>query len=376
MSKLIFDYITNDEGSIELENPAILLGNGINYTDKDHTISWTNLLISLFPKSYKEEKESILKKNEDKEDVFDLEGISYPEIAELAEIYNREDKTERKKVSQNNEFISIKMQICKKIDENDRKVKKDNKNENQKKLFEICKKNHLPVLSTNYDHSFIIEYPANQKEKPRYLDKAIEHPYWIFQKGKEITNKRRLAYMFYNLYFKYDGPFSINKLDIRNEFAIWPIHGTKRYCRSLCINNKDYAKRIADISKIINKNKKTIFTQNQWAGKYTWINIFLHNDLVILGLDLEENELDLRWLLVERYIYQKWLVNKKYKKEIAKTIFLYRKKIDKKTKEEIEIKKGKKRFFESIGIKCIKVDDSDMYQYNYLSDEKQSVGNS
>jgi hypothetical protein len=86
MSKLIFNYIPNDEGSIELENPAILLGNGINYTDKDHTISWTNLLISLFPKSYKEEKESILKKNEDKEDVFDLEGISYPEIAELAEL--------------------------------------------------------------------------------------------------------------------------------------------------------------------------------------------------------------------------------------------------------------------------------------------------
>lgn len=361
MSKLVFNYSTCDEKSIELNQPAFLLGNGINYTDKEFTISWTQLLIDLFPDSYKTEKESILKKNSKNEDVLDLDGISYPEIAELADLYIRADQEEKKDKTKKE---SIKIQICKIIDDNDLIRRENNKNGKQKVLFDFCKNNRIPILSTNYDHTILCEYKMNDFVRPKYLKNKVENLYWVFAKGKEITNKRKLPHLHYNSYFKYDGPFDMNKLDIRTQFAIWPIHGTKRYANTLCINNKDYAKKISEITRYL-KSKEKMFKQTQWTGRYTWINIFLHNDLVILGLDLEENETDLRWLLVERYIYQKWLVTHKCVQERARTLYLFREERDKQG-NLIEMKKGKRKFFESIGITCVRVKDDDMYQLSYL----------
>jgi hypothetical protein len=37
-----------------------------------------------------------------------------------------------------------------------------------------------------------------------------------------------------------------------------------------------------------------------WRGKNTWLQVFLTKPLIIFGLGLHENEVFIRWLLIER----------------------------------------------------------------------------
>ena len=47
--------MSNSKEIFELSNPAFLIGNGINYHSAadDMNLSWTKLLIDLFPEKYK-----------------------------------------------------------------------------------------------------------------------------------------------------------------------------------------------------------------------------------------------------------------------------------------------------------------------------------
>ena len=44
---------------------------------------------------------------------------------------------------------------------------------------------------------------------------------------------------------------------------------------------------------------------DNWLGKNTWVHIIFNSPLLIFGLALEENEVFLRWLLIERARYFK-----------------------------------------------------------------------
>jgi hypothetical protein len=70
---------------------------------------------------------------------------------------------------------------------------------------------------------------------------------------------------------------------------------------------------------------------NNWPGVSTWLHIVFNKPLLIFGLGLEENEVFLRWLLIERARYFKkfpdrrkdcWYVYTSEKEKLGKLFFL------------------------------------------------------
>ncbi|MEI6388968.1 MAG: hypothetical protein WCQ50_20340, partial [Spirochaetota bacterium] len=107
-------------------------------------------------------------------------------------------------------------------------------------------------------------------------------------------------------FYPWHSYYSTQKVGQANsDFALWQIHGFWFYKRSLVIGSMDYASAIHRLREWIyetSNRKRTIGTEN-WIGAKSWVDIFLHNDLVIIGLSLGSQETSLRWLLIEREKY-------------------------------------------------------------------------
>lgn len=338
MKKLLLK-VPNSE--IILNTPAFLVGNGINYlpendATKDVNVSWKELLMETFPNL-----ELFNITNFEK----DLDGLTYPEIAELAELYARQ--VEGKKYNN-----TIKNKIAKKLISIDQRRKANNLYKNHSELVRLAKTINCPILTTNYDHLLLntMDYPfATTKQLE---GKRIEEPFLIDTHGKTYKQEKgRISPI--NMYFRYK-PFTPGT-NICEEFAIWPIHGSMRFPGSICINNDDYARNTAKIEESL-KNITSTDDKRPWKGKYRWPNIFINNDLVILGLGLDYSETDLRALLTRRFKYNKSKGNN------IRTIYIYRR--DNKTKE---LPAGKERFFKALEIDCIGLQDSELYRLYYLS---------
>ena len=345
-------YFKKPDGEItKLQNPAFLVGNGINYDEKDES-SWTSLLISVLPQDIKEkisnekEKAEYAKKDEKtkNKEALDkiLKGLTYPEIAELADL--SEEKT-----------FSIKRQIANKINEIDKR--NANNNKIHEKFVGFCEQNHIPILTTNFDHRLLSGLGI---KKERAYSGQIETPHWFYTE-EEKMNPRKISYRYpFRAYFAKE---RLKSEEINNEFAIWHIHGTKRYINSICINNVDYARNIAEIDKLI--RHKNLIKENNWIGKHSWIDIFMKNDLVIVGFGLDYAETDIRWLLRERLVYQKF-INQQGNQSRAATIYIYRK-----GHEDSDMPSGKKEFFDALDIDFVSMPQDDIYSLNkYLSTHK------
>ena len=126
---------------LELERPAFLVGNGINYAEGCE-LSWEQLLIDISG------RKTGFKKH--------LVGLTYPEIAEmllsqlLPEEYDEEIKPK---------FISgVKSRIKNHI-ENDTES-----NTCHEKLVEFANEHDIPILTTNFDRSFL-KAPCFKEQK-------------------------------------------------------------------------------------------------------------------------------------------------------------------------------------------------------------------
>lgn len=333
--------MNNDIKKIILHRPAFLIGNGINYVNKENNLSWTKLLIDLFPEKY---RSKIVTESSNVN--LNLDGLTYPEIAELAIRYTKEADSTIKRPD-----CIVKKNICKKVDDFENKLVYLKKIERHKTVITFAKKNSIPVLTTNYDFLLLKTLKIIfSKNNNKFLKKKVEEPFWFFD-----VSKRRPPYNCpFCAYFR-ETELQKNS-DVKKEFAIWYIHGMKRYSSSLCITNKDYSKIIANLNKFI--KDKSIMNKDKWEGFQTWINPFMNDDLLIMGLKLDSEEVDLRWLLVERYLYQQYLMNNSRNYTMKKTVYVY--------SDDNELPNGKKLFFEAIGIECEKIDYDNIYKLDYL----------
>lgn len=356
----MFVIKTNKGKDLELENPAFLIGNGINYHD-NYKFSWTQLLIDLLPENYFKNSndgldeiiekilekikdddsvlfnESIINKEETKkilplirnqlkkqEKLFDrnMDGLTYPEIAELA-------------LREKDAYINIfKSEVAEKTITNQTYFFSEKHNQ----IVQFAFNNNLPILTTNYDLSLL---KAKNNKNEKIIDRENFH--WIKNNRKE--DKTYLS----NAYFR-PQQFTKNNivLDVSKEFAIWHIHGVanpKSYSTSIKLTNKDYANTIARLTKSLKKMKENNCTP-KWDDYYSWIKIIMTNDLIIAGLGLESSETDLRWLLVERYIYHKNLNAKEKNHKLPNTVYIY----------SNELPDGTKKYFEKLNIHIIKKD--------------------
>jgi len=101
-------------------------------------------------------------------------------------------------------------------------------------------------------------------------------------------------------------------------------------------------------------NEESLFTgksQENWKGRNTWLHIIFNSSLVIFGLQLEENEIFLRWLLLQRMQYFRQFPERSYPAFYINIC------------EKNEMTLGKKLFLEGVGIEVINVPTYEVF-YN------------
>lgn len=239
-------------------NQAILLGNGLN-NFVGIQASWKNLLVEL-------------SNNQNTENMLQNKEISYPEYFDALSFDNKEN-TVNKEI--------LKKEICRRLSLWERSGIHD-------EFLSFAKKNNLPIITTNYDSTL------------------IKQEIFSFHKKNKKFKRGHLLPLQYSQSFTYLYPWSSYYSDhlvsdIKNEFAIWHMHGIACYPNSLLIGASDYASMIAQLKKYL-PHDWPLLNEN-WRGTKTWLDIFFNCDLFIVGLSLESQETSLRWLLMERERY-------------------------------------------------------------------------
>ena len=291
-------------------NIAFIIGNGIHYQYKDCSISWEDLLKGLW-NDYVGKKRNIPK------------GTSVTEFYDILEL-NRFwggqgiiPQNSEQLIQQRN---SVKQNVSSKF------PPKDSDKLRLRVCIERIKELKAPILTTNFD---------------TYISDSVGA---TLHKLKPIANQYKFTDFYpWNAYY--------SNREISNplyEFAVWHINGTCKYPRSIRLGLSDYMGSVERARKMIQGNSlEECFegkNQSYWAGYNTWLHIIFNKSLFIFGLGLEENEVFLRWLLIQRTKYCK-LYNKSHKGWYVNK----------------NIKKGKRFFLEQLGFKVIDISD-----YNIL----------
>lgn len=277
---------------------AFIVGNGINrYPDNPKAISWDDLLMKLWSKFSPDTYDKVPK------------GITITEFYDLLDIANSNKR-------------STNFQIQKEAS----KLLSNWAFENHHKAFvEKAHSINAPILTTNFD----LILPMSLELKQHNTDtKAFTdfYPWTTYFSDKQLT-------------FPTDG------------FGIWFINGLVTYPRSIRLGLSHYMGSVEKARNLLHKgNERKLFSgknHHNWRGSKTWLHIIFNKSICIFGLGMEENEVFIRWLLIERAKYFKkfperekkgWYVAPKVEKPDDRMI-------------------GKMKFLEGIGFKAIETKD-------------------
>lgn len=280
---------------------AFVVGNGINrYSDNSKALSWDDLLNQLGEKVSSQK----LKKRPN--------GISLTEFYDILEFEKTPD-------------INLQEEVV--------KLMKDWKplNHHRKITAKIKDELNAPILTTNFDET---------------IAKTFNY--------KLVRTKKEGFTDFYP-WTTYHGEHGENKLELPTDgFGIWYINGMINYPRSIRLGISHYMGSIERARSLLGGGDNRLFSSknaNEWKDSNTWLHIIFNKSLFIFGLGLEENEIFLRWLLIERMRYFK-----RFPERVHKGWY-----ITKRSDNETDI--GKKFFLEFVGFEVIEVDNyEDIYE--------------
>ena len=276
---------------------AFLIGNGINRYYKTGQ-SWHDVLLSLWRTFSFSTKSSIPK------------GISTTEFYDLLELQDTKDGNIQSKIQQ--EIQSI--------------FSRQSPNKAQNKVLSAIQDLSVPLFTTNIDDLI-----------PKSLDLRFFNGI-----GGSLTD-----------FYPWECYYSNRYLDIPTRgFAVWYVNGMKRYHRSIKLGLTHYMGNVDRARKWIHGNSEDIaFTEKNskhWPGLKSWLHVVFNCDLFIFGLGLEENEVFLRWLLIERARYFRRFPKRKRQGWYLRT--------------ENEENRGRDFFLESLGFEILVVPDyADIY---------------
>ena len=279
---------------------AFVIGNGINYHFNEDNFSWNDLLLSLW-NEYSDNKVSNIP-----------DGISYTEFFDVLElkIWGRLNFSKR----------TDRQSLQKRIQE---RLNDLIPNDAQNSVLRMIQTINAPILTTNFDDLI---------QKSMGLN---------FHK---MTNKGFTDYYPWKCYFsdrKLKSPLS--------GFGVWHINGMARYYRSIKLSLSQYMGNVEKARRLIHAGvESSLFRgkdQINWAGQDSWLHIIFNKSLLIFGLGLEENEVFLRWLLIERAKYFKEFPNRKHQGWYVC-----------KKNENDKAHQGKKFFLDHIGVKMLEVE--------------------
>lgn len=280
------------------DNIAFVIGNGINrYSGNEKYLSWLDLLRGLWKKTTESDYPD------------SIEGLSYTEFFDVLEIEKEQGSKSinlQKEVCQLMEYW--KPQVC------------------HKKIIQAIESFNAPILTTNFENIFADCVGA---------------------KLYKLSDRRK-----FSDFYPWSACYSTSAIETpESGFAIWHLNGMIKYHRSIKLGLSHYMGNVERVRSFIHNNEKSLYdgkNQENWKGRYTWLHLIFNKSLFIFGLSLDENEIFLRWLLIERARYFRQF-HKNFK-----GWYISVKNSDPKKNPELE---GKKLFFKRVGIEIIEVEN-------------------
>jgi hypothetical protein len=278
---------------------AFVIGNGINrYNNFKNNISWEDILKELWHQVYDREIPKI------------PSGISLTEFYDILELGIT---TKNLTLNLQNEFCGLMFSWV--------------PTTHHKKITKSIMHMGVPILTTNFENILAESVGLNffKMEETKFTD-----------------------------FYPWGCYYSNAQLDLPTSgFGIWHINGMQKYHRSIRLGLTHYMGSVERARNLIHKGiENTLFTGkdvSNWRGYKTWLHIFFNKSLVFIGLGLEENEVFLRWLLIERSKYYK-----KYPERSHNSWYLTVKN---------SCMDGKRLYLDSIGIKVVEFDNyEDIYE--------------
>jgi len=288
---------------------ALIIGNGINRYSKNRNIeSWEGLLEELA------RKYNFLPNTPADANFTDLiKGISLTEFFDVLDM----------KASKTSKETNLQREFCE-------LMAKWTPDQHHKWITQWAQAHNTPVLTTNFENTLGQSIDCTLRR--------IEHNPKNKEKG-------------FTDYYPWSSYYSTTDLSNPIDgFGVWHINGMEHYARSIRLGLTHYMGSVERSRNWFHKgNDARLFSGknvDQWKGHSTWLNIVFSKPLLIFGLALEENEVFLRWLLLERARYFKKFPERK--KE-AWFVHLNNKKP----------RQGKLLFLSGVGVDLFAVDNYD-----------------
>jgi len=278
------------------EDMAFLIGNGINLHFNRNNPSWSDLLLDLWD-SYSFDTQSTIPT-----------GISFTEFYDALEIQNYTKKDFSADLQKAVQDKMIKWQASQK----------------QNIVLNRIKNLEAPILTTNFDN--LIAESLNL-EFYRLTDTKFSdyYPWSCYYSNRQLT-------------YPTEG------------FGVWYPNGMVRYHRSIKLGLSQYMGNAERARILIHKEPENIGfegkNQSYWPGYKTWLHIIFNKSIFIFGLGLNESEVFIRWLLIERAKYYRKFPDRKHK-----GWFLTKK------DNAYHSSEGKKFFLKSVGFEVVEVED-------------------
>lgn len=239
------------------DNLALVIGNGINRYGNANGNCWDSMVIQL--------AESYLNGTGLTQVP---EGISLTELYDLVQLSAQERGVNRS---------ALHRQFCE-------PMCNWKAYEHHKAIVSWAQRFDVPILTTNFD-SVLHEALSPTKCKRRSLP----------------TRRRSYSY-------PWDCYYSITPISSpTQEFAIWHINGFQDYASNIRLGLTEYMGSVRQARSWLRSSRADSLLKTKdiegWRGANTWLQILFKKSLLIFGLGLDENEVFLRWLLIERKRY-------------------------------------------------------------------------
>lgn len=191
-----------------------------------------------------------------------------------------------------------------------------------KRIMQWAHRHDVPVLTTNFENS---------------LGNAM---------GCSLQRVRNPKFTAYYPWERYYGLKAIE--DPCQGFAVWHINGMQCYRQSIRLGLTHYMGAVERARALLYRGPVRLFSgadKKAWMGASTWLQIMFHKPLLIFGLGLTENEVFLRWLLIERAKYYRVFPDRR-----MPAWYMYR---------AAEKNEGKLYFLQAVGVEVVAVPDFD-----------------
>lgn len=279
---------------------AFIVGNGINrYRENHDAISWDNLLLRLWQRFAP--------------DVFNTvpKGITITEFYDLLDLANE---------GRPNATFEIQKEAAHLLEASSYQC-------HHQAFMQRARALNAPVLTTNFD--LILPDSLGLASYTTDMQHFTDFYPWTTYFGED----------------QFQSP--------ADGFGVWYINGLIKYPRSIRLGLSHYMGSVTKARNYIHRGSEArLFNgkdQAFWPGYLTWLHIIFNKDLCMFGLGLEENEVFIRWLLIERAKYfKKFPERKKAGWYVAPRI-----------EQPDDRIKGKIYFLRSIGFELIETRDYD-----------------